>query len=200
MSLVIIVMGVSGAGKSTVAQALAQALNFRYFDADNFHSDVNKAKMASGLALTDVDREPWLNSLASAISQWQKAEQGAVLACSALKESYRKRLNPGHAPGLGREHGPEQGPENTQENTQKNTEEDPDRPGATKFVYLKASYDEIYRRMEQRQNHFMKADMLKSQFNTLEEPTDAIVVDATGSLEEIVGQVLEELRDEELKC
>lgn len=195
MSLVIIVMGVSGAGKSTVAQALVQALNFRYFDADNFHSDVNKAKMASGLALTDVDREPWLNSLASAISLWQKEEQGSVLACSALKESYRKRLNPGHAPGLGREHGPEQGHGNTDENTQVQS----DRPGAAKFVYLKASYDEIYRRMEQRQNHFMKAEMLKSQFNTLEEPADAIVVDATGSLEEIVAQILEELGVEELK-
>ncbi len=183
MSLVIIVMGVSGSGKSTVAQALAHALNLRYFDADNFHSDVNKAKMASGLALTDTDREPWLNSLSNAINQWQKEEQGAVLACSALKESYRKRLNAGHAPIPMTEH----------------RQKHPNRPGAAKFVYLKASYDEIYRRMEQRQNHFMKADMLKSQFNTLEEPTDAIVVDATGSLEEIVAQVLEELRDEELK-
>lgn len=190
MSLVIIVMGVSGAGKSTVAQALAQALNFRYFDADNFHSDVNKAKMASGLALTDVDREPWLNGLASAISQWQKEEQGAVLACSALKESYRKRLSAGHSPGLGPEHGHENMHKNPQENKQKH----PNRTGAAKFVYLKASYDEIYRRMELRQNHFMKADMLKSQFNTLEEPADAIVVDATGSLEEIIAQVLKELK------
>ena len=186
MSLVIIVMGVSGAGKSTVAQALAQALNFRYFDADNFHSDVNKAKMASGLALTDIDREPWLNSLANAISQWQNEEQGAVLACSALKESYRKRLKAGHAPSPA--HG------DPQEHAQENLQEHPDRPGAAKFVYLKASYDEIYRRMEQRQNHFMKAEMLKSQFNTLEEPADAIAVDATGSLEEIVAQVLEELK------
>ncbi len=183
MSLVIIVMGVSGAGKSTVAQALAQALNFRYFDADNFHSDVNKAKMASGLALTDVDREPWLNSLASAISQWQKEEQGAVLACSALKESYRRRLKAGHAPSPAPEH------------AQEHRQEQPNSSGPAKFVYLKASYDEIYRRMEQRQNHFMKADMLKSQFNTLEEPADAIVVDATGSLEEIVAQVLDELKN-----
>jgi gluconokinase len=187
MSLVIIVMGVSGAGKSTVAQALAQALNLRYFDADNFHSDVNKAKMASGLALTDTDREPWLNSLASAISQWQKEEQGAVLACSALKDSYRKRLNAGHAPITTPEHA-------HQDNTHEHPQEHPRSSGASKLVYLKASYEEIYRRMEQRQNHFMKADMLKSQFNTLEEPTDAIVVDATGSLEEIVAQVLEELR------
>jgi len=186
MSLVIIVMGVSGAGKSTVAQALAQALNFRYFDADNFHSDVNKAKMASGLALTDIDREPWLNSLASAISQWQKEEQGAVLACSALKESYRKRLKAGHAPSPA--------PEDPQEHAYENPQEHPNRTGAAKFVYLKANYDEIYRRMEQRQNHFMKAEMLKSQFNTLEEPADAIAVDATGSLEEIVAQALEELK------
>ncbi len=190
MSLVIIVMGVSGAGKSTVAQALAQALNFRYFDADNFHSDVNKAKMASGHALTDADREPWLNRLASAISQWQKEEQGAVLACSALKESYRKRLSAGHAPSPM----PEHGHENMHKNPQENKQEQPNSSGPAKFVYLKASYEEIYRRMELRQNHFMKADMLKSQFNTLEEPADAIVVDATGSLEEIIAQVLKELK------
>lgn len=176
MSLVIIVMGVSGAGKSTVAQALAQALNFRYFDADNFHSDVNKAKMAGGHALTDVDREPWLNSLASAISQWQKQEvkveegdegqgankQGAVLACSALKESYRQRL-------IGDSE-------------------------AVRLVYLKASYEEIHRRMEQRQNHYMKADMLKSQFDTLEEPKSAIVVNANLPLEEVVAQVIATLQ------
>ncbi len=162
MSLVIIVMGVSGAGKSTVAQALGKALNFRYFDADDFHSDVNKTKMAKGHALTDADREPWLNSLASAINQWQREQQGAVLACSALRETYRKRLNAGH--GLRAE----------------NKQEHPNRPEAAELVYLKATYDEIYRRMEQRQNHFM--------------PGNAIVVDATRSLEEIVAQVLEELK------
>ncbi len=178
MCLVIIVMGVSGSGKSTVAQALASALHLLYFDADDFHSDLNKAKMARGEPLTDADREPWLNSLASAIGQWQKEEQGAVLACSALKETYRNRLNAGQDLGLGAE----------------NEQEHPNRPEAAELVYLKATYDEIYRRMEQRQNHFMKADMLKSQFATLEEPDNAIVVDATRSLEEIVAQVLAELK------
>jgi gluconokinase len=85
-------------------------------------------------------------------------------------------------------------PQHAQDNTQEHRQKHPNRPGAAKFVYLKASYDEIYRRMEQRQNHFMKADMLKSQFATLEEPADAIVVDATSSLEEIIAQVLKELK------
>ena len=161
MCLVIIVMGVSGAGKSTVAQALAQELNMRYFDADDFHSDVNKAKMARGEPLTDADREPWLNSLADAVNQWQK-EQGAVLACSALKESYRQRL-------MGDSE-------------------------AVRLVYLKASYDEIYQRMEQRQNHYMKADMLKSQFATLEEPADAIVVNANLSIAKIVECIVASAR------
>ncbi|CAN5577625.1 gluconokinase [soil metagenome] len=157
MSLVIIVMGVSGAGKSTVAQALALALNLRYFDADNFHSDVNKAKMSQGQPLTDQDREPWLDSLATAICVWRGEDQGAVLACSALKESYRNRL-------IG--------------------------SNKVQMVYLKASFDEIHKRMEQRQNHFMKAEMLKSQFATLEEPTNAIAVNASLDLNEIVDEVL----------
>ncbi len=166
MCLVIIVMGVSGSGKSTVAQALASALHLLYFDADDFHSDLNKAKMARGEPLTDADREPWLNSLASAIGQWQNkgnkddegASQGAVLACSALKESYRQRLIGNSA--------------------------------AVQLVYLKASYEEIHRRMEQRQNHYMKADMLKSQFDILEEPAEAIVLDANLPTEEIVEQII----------
>ncbi|MFA6210350.1 MAG: gluconokinase [Candidatus Obscuribacterales bacterium] len=157
MCLVIIVMGVSGSGKSTVAQALALALNLRYFDADNFHSDVNKAKMASGHALTDADRQPWLDSLASGVEQWQSEDQGAVIACSALKESYRTKLI-NHSQRV-------------------------------KLVYLKASYEEIHKRLEQRKNHFMKADMLKSQFATLEEPKDAIVVQACLDLETIVEKV-----------
>ena len=170
MCLVIIVMGVSGAGKSTVAQALSLALNLRYFDADNFHSDVNKAKMAQGHALTDQDREPWLDSLAKAITEWQNEDQGAVLACSALKDSYRKRL-------LGNNKN------NSNNNNGKNV----------KLVYLKASYDEIHRRMEARQNHFMKAEMLKSQFATLEEPSEAIIVDASLALEEIVSEIVSKL-------
>lgn len=165
MALVIIVMGVSGSGKSTVAQALALALNLRYFDADNFHSDVNKAKMASGHALTDADRQPWLDGLASGIAQWQSQDQGAVLACSALKESYRTRLI-----------------NNSQQ---------------VKLVYLKASYEEIHKRLEQRQNHFMKADMLKGQFATLEEPQDAIVVRACLDLETIVEKVKAALKTNE---
>ncbi|MFA6558018.1 MAG: hypothetical protein WCT03_16485, partial [Candidatus Obscuribacterales bacterium] len=105
----------------------------------------------------DADRQPWLDSLASGVEQWQSEDQGAVIACSALKESYRTKLI-NHSQRV-------------------------------KLVYLKASYEEIHKRLEQRKNHFMKADMLKSQFATLEEPKDAIVVQACLDLETIVEKV-----------
>jgi len=87
----IIVMGVSGSGKSTIAKKLAQKLNIAYQDADDFHPPANVEKMASGAALNDADRQPWLENLADLLAK--NKDQGLVLACSALKESYRQTLN-----------------------------------------------------------------------------------------------------------
>ena len=81
-------MGVSGSGKTTIGEALAARLGWRYLDADDYHPASNVAKMASGTPLTDADREPWLDRLNSEL----KKQTDAVLACSALKESYRQRL------------------------------------------------------------------------------------------------------------
>jgi len=81
-------MGVSGSGKSMIGQALASRLNIPFFDADDFHPLSNIEKMRSGTPLTDVDRFPWLESLAANLRDWEKV----VLACSALKESYRQIL------------------------------------------------------------------------------------------------------------
>ena len=89
--MVIIVMGVSGCGKTTVGEALAQQLNLPFYDGDDFHSPVNIAKMSHGTPLTDDDRRDWLATLATKIGAWEKAG-GAVLACSALKEKYRTTL------------------------------------------------------------------------------------------------------------
>ena len=89
-----IVFGVSGAGKSTLAAALAKSLGVAYLDADDFHPESNRLKMASGQALSDADREPWLDILAKKLEQHLKSGEGVILACSALKESYRKRLDP----------------------------------------------------------------------------------------------------------
>ncbi len=90
--MVIIIMGVAGAGKTTVGRLLAEKTGFTFVDADNYHSAENKRKMASGIPLTDQDRAPWLQLLADSIREWLATGQNVVLACSALKERYRAEL------------------------------------------------------------------------------------------------------------
>ncbi len=97
--MVIVLMGVTGSGKTTVGEQLAQQLGWAYYDADDFHPEANVCKMASGTPLTDADRWPWLEVLSEAIEHWLRAEQGAILGCSALKQSYRDLLVGGR-PGV----------------------------------------------------------------------------------------------------
>ncbi|MFT4670204.1 MAG: gluconokinase [Flavobacteriaceae bacterium] len=87
----IVIMGVSGSGKTTIGLQLSDALGIPFFDADDFHSEENVTKMKQNIALNDTDRKPWLESLAVRISEWD-SKNGAILACSALKESYRETL------------------------------------------------------------------------------------------------------------
>ena len=94
MSMVCIIMGVSGCGKTTVGQQLAQQFGLSFYDADDFHSAANIARMSHGTPLTDDDRRDWLAALATDLGAWETAG-GAVLACSALKESYRTTLQSG---------------------------------------------------------------------------------------------------------
>ncbi len=89
--MVYVVMGVSGCGKTTIGRLLSEKLNIPFFDADNFHPDENIMKMKTGIPLNDDDREPWLRTLSKKIEDWN-LESGAVLACSALKQSYREIL------------------------------------------------------------------------------------------------------------
>ena len=91
--MVIIVMGVSGCGKTTVGKLLAERLGLPFYDADDFHPAENVEKMKSGEPLTDADRHPWLAALSWEIEKWNE-DDGAVLACSALKRNYRAILNP----------------------------------------------------------------------------------------------------------
>mgnify|MGYP001189093057 FL=1 len=154
-----IVMGVSGSGKSSVGQALAASLGWDFFDADDYHSPENIAKMANGIPLTDHDRAPWLVTLHNLIRTRLKENHPAVLTCSALKERYRQILLDGN-PGV-------------------------------RLVYLKGSYELIQARMLIRSGHYMKAHMLKSQFDVLEEPQNALVVDVELSLPEIVAKIRE---------
>ncbi|GAA4912536.1 gluconokinase [Streptomonospora salina] len=87
-----VVMGVSGTGKSTVAEPLARRLGLAFAEADDFHPDSNVAKMSAGTALTDEDRQPWLESLAAWITEHDRRGTSTVMACSALKRSYRDIL------------------------------------------------------------------------------------------------------------
>lgn len=144
--MIVVVMGVSGSGKSTIGKLLAASLKWEFSDADDFHAVANIEKMSQGIPLTDTDRQPWLEKLHSAIAQWLLQGKNVVLACSALKSSYRQML-------------------------WQDTEQ-------MRLVYIKSSFEVLQKRLQQRQNHFMAATLLKSQFDTLEEPKHAIVVDA----------------------
>jgi gluconokinase len=90
--MIVIVMGVVGAGKTTIGRLLAEQLKWVFADADDFHSAANVDKIRRGIPLTDNDRQPWLESLREAIADWIAAGTNAVLACSALKRSYRQLL------------------------------------------------------------------------------------------------------------
>ena len=90
--MIVIVMGVVGAGKTTVGRLLASELGWQFADADDFHPDSNLEKISQGIPLTDKDRDPWLDRLRGAILKWIADGQFTVLACSALKGSYRAKL------------------------------------------------------------------------------------------------------------
>lgn len=160
--MIVIVMGVSGSGKTTIGKQLAASLHWEFRDADTFHSPENVEKMRRGIPLTETDRLPWLKSLQTAIVEWLQADKNVVLACSALKQSYRQYLML-----------------------------DSDR---VKIVYLKGSYQLIYKRLQQRQNHYMSAELLNSQFDLLEEPTDAISVDISAPTQVILQTIASALK------
>jgi gluconokinase len=155
--MVVIVMGVSGSGKSTIGQMLAESLGWEFHDGDDLHPAANKAKMRSGMALTDDDRAPWLLAIRNLISSIIAAGKNAVLACSALKQSYRDEIVVD--------------------------------PALVKIVFLKGSAELIASRINHRIGHFMNPALLQSQFDTLEEPRDAIVVDIDATPEEIVHAI-----------
>jgi gluconokinase len=90
--MVIVLMGVSGAGKTTVGQLLASQLGWDFADADDYHPAANVENMRTGIPLTDADRAPWLKTLRALIAGWIAAGKNAVLACSALKHAYRETL------------------------------------------------------------------------------------------------------------
>ena len=96
MTTTLVVMGVSGAGKTTVAEGVATRLGWEFTEGDSFHPKANVEKMAAGHPLTDEDRRPWLHALADWIGGQEEAGADSVLTCSALKRSYREILTSGH--------------------------------------------------------------------------------------------------------
>jgi gluconokinase len=91
--MIIILMGVTGSGKTTLGKLLSEKLGWKFYDGDDYHSPENIRKMSTGIPLTDVDRQGWLETLADMIRGCLEREESAVLACSALKQSYREVLN-----------------------------------------------------------------------------------------------------------
>jgi gluconokinase len=90
--MILLLMGVSGCGKSSVAEELAALTGWTFVEGDEFHSAENRAKMSAGIALTDADRAPWLDALHKILANWSAANQSGILTCSALKRSYREHL------------------------------------------------------------------------------------------------------------
>ena len=93
--MIVIIMGVVGAGKTTIGKLLSSQLGYEFRDADDFHPQANVEKIRHGIGLTDEDREPWLNRLREAIVGWIASGDNVVLACSALKRAYRAKLSAG---------------------------------------------------------------------------------------------------------
>jgi carbohydrate kinase (thermoresistant glucokinase family) len=127
------------------------------YDGDDFHSQANKEKMTLGIALTDADRLPWLTKIRELIANLLAEHASAVIACSALKKSYRDWIMID--------------------------------PASVKLVYLKGSLEMINARLGTRTGHFMNKALLRSQFDALEEPHDAVMVDASRSPGEIVAEI-----------
>jgi len=153
--MTIIIMGVSGAGKTTVGTILAERLGWEFYDADDLHPKDNIEKMRAGVPLTDADRLPWLAALRGLI---RSRDAGMVLACSALKQYYRDYLRGGRQD--------------------------------VAFVYLKGDPSLIEKRLEGRKGHFAGPGILESQLGDLEEPEDALVVDASPDPESIAGEII----------
>jgi gluconokinase len=158
--IVIVLMGVAGAGKTTVGRALAKSLGWAFRDADDLHPAANVEKMRAGTPLDDADRAPWLASLNELVTRLVTRGTHGVLACSALRQSYREALLPAGVPR-----------------------------DTVAFVQLDVAQALAERRLTGRRGHYMPASLVASQFAVMEEPRDALRVDAGPPVPEVVAQV-----------
>jgi gluconokinase len=163
-------MGVSGTGKTTVGQALALQLGWVFCDADDFHSAAAIAKMRRGLGLTDHDRAEWLEVLRYLIRYWCIVERDVVLACSVLKQQYRKILLDSYVAN---------------------------QVVTRQLIYLRIQPAIAHKRLQYRQNHFVDEQLLFSQFQALEEPganENPLIIDVDDlTATEIVRQIRKSL-------
>lgn len=158
--MVIILMGVSGCGKTSVGKQLSKQIGVPFFDADDYHPQSNIEKMSRNIPLSDVDRIPWLKTLAKQIEGWELSG-GAILACSALKESYRKILSSGDV--------------------------------SIFWVFLEGSFELIQKRMKTRTNHYMKPELLQSQFDALEIPNYGLKIDIASNINNITNDIISKI-------
>ncbi len=161
---IMVVMGVSGCGKTTIGEKLSEKTGIPFCDADDFHPKENVEKMKRGIPLNSNDRFPWLLKLANKIEEW-KNEDGAIIACSALKEKYRAILSSKYNDIV--------------------------------WVFLYGSQNLIRSRIEQRPGHYMKSDLLSSQFNDLEIPEYGIHAEISRSPDKIIAEIISKLNTHE---
>jgi gluconokinase len=156
-------MGVSGSGKSAIGTALEKELGFEFIEGDDHHLPENIEKMAAGIPLTDEDRGPWLRMLADLVAARHARDKATVLACSALRRTYRDVLRAAIP------------------------------PDESFVIELDADRDTLSARMESRRGHYMPVSLLESQLATLEplQPDEAGVrVDATRPVDVVVATAL----------
>jgi len=158
---VVVIMGVCGCGKSTIAKKLAYKLQLHFLEGDDFHPASNIEKMSNGIGLTDKDRWPWLDALGEAIRIKNNDENsGVILSCSALKRAYRERLSTSSGVPI-------------------------------LYIYLHGSRETLLKRMGSRANHYMPSSLLDSQLDTLEIPEEdeiAFTISIEKSISEIVKE------------
>jgi gluconokinase len=162
--MIVVLMGVTASGKTTIGTKLAALEHWEYAEGDDYHSAANKAKMHAGIPLTDADRAPWLASLHEVLLGWYRSGTSGVLACSALRQTYRDALSEGIP------------------------------TAALRFVLLEVPKDVLEQRMAARKGHYMSPALLDSQIATLEMPKDAIRVAGDKPPDTVVQEIMTAIR------